>query len=588
VENVRIIKRYAAPATPRAVRTYEFGCRPPLSGAVAMLDVLRRMHDCWNAIVEVDRAYHARQRALLPPKPYAEDVARAREAYAAAQQAVRDYRRLRRTGAPTERLVELQQEARRRRLALEEWRRRSRAEVDVWRAQVNERRDALAALHRKRSEAVRQVLRRFGLWWAHAEDLLGRYEIARDRAWRAGRDLRFHSWRGEGRLVIRYRTGLPVPQAFEADTSCQIAPIPETAWTSPVRAERRRLARTVLRLRIGSDGRAPRWLVLPIVLHRPLPADGIIRQVAVVRRQLGDAYRYSATVVVATAPVAPRASGRACAVSPSWHVDVIAGTLRDRVWYGDRWLEPGVAILGAKSGLRVATVVWDDGRVWRCVLPQSDLDEWARVDEKRSQRDRDLEVLRRLVPAVGRVRSADRLARRLPHDEALRQDAHAWALLQAWVRHDDHHRQYAVHARAQLLLRRRESYRRFAAAVAREARVVLLPSVDWALLGRRPSAEVAGAGARPEDRYRVLAAPSTFVGILENAVERLGGAIRRLPAAGIASTCAVCGGPVEIAQDRLWQVCACGAEWDRHENACRVLLARAAEPPVREMVAAGV
>src|SRR5690606_14013043 len=80
-------------------------------------------------------------------------------------------------------------------------------------------------------------------------------------------------------------------------TRLQVDAIDPRAW-SGTRSERRLHARTTLRIRIGSEGRDPVWASFPMIMHRPLPPDGIVKQAAVKLARIGTRERWELHVTV--------------------------------------------------------------------------------------------------------------------------------------------------------------------------------------------------------------------------------------------------------------------------------------------------
>ena len=112
-------------------------------------------------------------------------------------------------------------------------------------------------LETERRLAVKQAQADSDLYWCNYDDTIAGYEIARRRALREGRELRFHGWDGTGKVTVRYQQGLPVAEAQGADRRLQFDPVDPLAWASPRRSERRKLARSKVRIRVGSQGRQP-------------------------------------------------------------------------------------------------------------------------------------------------------------------------------------------------------------------------------------------------------------------------------------------------------------------------------------------
>ena len=110
---------------------------------------------------------------------------------------------------------------------------------------------------------------------------------------------------------MRYQQGLAVAEVQGADRRLQFDPVNPLAWTSPRRSERRKLARSRVRIRVGSEGREPVWLELPVVLHRPLPEDGTVRSASVICEKVGSRERWRLLVTVARPErTSARGSGR--------------------------------------------------------------------------------------------------------------------------------------------------------------------------------------------------------------------------------------------------------------------------------------
>lgn len=488
-------------------RVYEYGCRVPVAGAVEAGDQMYRRHRLWNALVEIDHRYQEVVRDVCGELKY-------REAKADPQKAA-----------------------------------------------------ALDAAEQIRRVAVKQAQADSGLYWCNYDDVIAAYNAAR----RKPGELRFHRWRGDGKVSVRYQTGMPVAEAFSADTRLQFDQVPDEAYTHPVRAERRRLSRSVVRLRVGSERRLPVWLELPVVLHRPMPPDGSIRSAAVLRERLGTHDRWKLVVTVETGdvPGAARAAG-------SIGIDI-----------GWRRLP---------SGLRVCAWADNRGASGEVILPNGWLDERHKVDDIRSIRDQHFNSARsallawlkgETVPAwmqeetatLASWRSTSRLARltlrwrgeRFDGDEA------GYALAEAWRVKDRHLLEYEANLRDQLQRDRRERYRVFAAWVARTYGTVRLEAFDLRDVAEVPE-DADECLPLPVRQYRTLAAVSVLRLALEQACAREGAVVEKVDSRNTTRECHACGAVErwDAAAELRHRCRACGAEWDQDENAARNLLARPA------------
>jgi hypothetical protein len=180
---------------------------------------------------------------------------------------------------------------------------------------------------------VRQAQTDSNLYWCNYDDVISAYEIARRRTLREGRDLRFQPWDGTGKVTVRYQHGLAVEGVQAADRRLQFDPVDPLAWTSPRRSERRKLARSRIRIRVGSEGRQPLWLELPVIFHRPLPGDGTVRSASVICEKVGSRERWRLLVTVARPQRAMR-EGPAVAVDLGWRL--LPDGLRVAYWEDER------------------------------------------------------------------------------------------------------------------------------------------------------------------------------------------------------------------------------------------------------------
>lgn len=190
------------------------------------------------------------------------------------------------------------------------------------RALVEQRHSELATLERERRDRVKQGCASSGLYWGNYDDVAHNYETARIRALKRGGELRRQDWRGTGKLSVRYQTGLRI-EKLDSDTRFQIDPVDPRAWQSPERSVRRRLARTRARLRVTSNAdHSPVWLELPVVIHRPLPDQAVIRSAHIRRDVMGRQIRYRLLVTVSEpVRVAPDVESRpSVAIHTGWRL----------------------------------------------------------------------------------------------------------------------------------------------------------------------------------------------------------------------------------------------------------------------------
>lgn len=537
-----------------AYLVYEYGCLPPARGRRQALEQMLGRHRLWNALVAVEREYRS-QRALT----------------------LRDEAADRELEALSGRLAGFRQEIKARRQAA---RKRNvdisdlkegiaRAKIDLAsamaaarrsrRARIEEQTQRLDQLEAERRRGVKQAQAESGLYWCNYDDVIAKYESARKRALREGRELRFQTWTGAGKVTVRYQQGLPAAQVHGADKRLQIDPVSPLAWTSPQRSTRRKLARSNVRIRTGSDGRTPVWLELPVVLHRPLPPDGMVRSASVVRDELAGRERWRLLITVSQADREAR-EGPAVAVDLGWRL--LPQGLRVAYWEDEQGAQ-GELVLGPD-------VLWQFSKLndlkairdHHLRAAVAELKRWLQTNEAPGWMD-----LRR----VDECRDACPLLRiyREWRDRRIEGDAGVFGALTAWYERFRHLHVWEVNLRDQVVRHRKEVYRRFVAELLRTHGAVFLEELDIRSLARKD---------RPEDAMRnytgsmrVVAA----VSVLGRLFEERGGVVR-VSAPNTTQQCSWCGeGSGWDAADGVLHCCTgCGRVFDQDRNAARNILLR--------------
>jgi hypothetical protein len=511
--------------TGRPVRAYRFGALRPREGWPEALAQHRLRTLYWNELVRIDQ----------------ERRAAVEEAVAAA-------------AAPAE---------------TDEARRAARAAA--WREPaVRETADALRRAAYERQKEVRHGLVEQGLYWPNYLDVEASFQLAA----RGKEPPRFHRFDPlDGRIAFPFTNGAPARTILDgSDTRVRLEPIPP--WSAAANAARHAARTRLLRVRVGtSPDRQPIWFALPVILHRPLPADGVVRGVGVNWRRRGAGVVYSVTLVVEQPGALPEpGDGPAVALDLCW-----------------RRLEDG--------GLRCGYWRGEDGASGEVRLPASWLAAMERVEALRSLRDQHLNALRPALLAwidgapgvpdwlrearrwMSQWRSARRfagLAIRWRHQRFAGDDA-GLALIEAWRKRDKHLAEWEANLRDNLLDQRREIYRLAAVALSRRYARLVLEDFDLRRVTTRAGAADLPAAARHQ---RFMAAPSELRLALVNAFARDHGAaaVVSVPAAYTTLACHVCGqiDPTWDPAAALVTTCPhCGATHDQDARACYHLLERA-------------
>lgn len=560
----------------RDTRVYMYGLPRLVEGHAAVSEQIQAAHRYYNALIALERGRReqitAAQRALdtggleaqVAQAVAAVDEVRAALVYANVEKRARP---------------DLTAELRLARAHVKHARRVWRDARRAMRPALQARYDQIAAQTLDAHKALRAAS---GVYW-------GTYLLVEQAVEAARKSVvppRFRSWaHGAGRLGVQCQRGLAVTDLLVGtDTRLQIAPVPATDRSVSRRHDPARgIGRTILRLRVESTSeRAPVWAVWTLVLHRPLPDDGAIKQATVVRR------------------VTPGASGPG-RFRDELHLTIEAAQEPDRRAMPDRDRVETVAVdIGWRrlddGGLRVATWKDDRGSTGTFVLAPSDCEgSLTHAASLRGIRDRNLNALRtRLVawmhrgpvlpwPAtwdpqrlvLERWRSPYRFAalwawwrarRFAGDDEGFRLIDHWWTG-DGVLHHGDRHLwTWEANERQTALRRRRECYRCWAAELTRRYRIIVIEQFDLRPLASRPEVDEAAIPLETAARAnRVVVAIDTLRQALLIAAPRRGVQIVAVPAMNTTRTCHVCGSVESWDQAReVAHTCAvCGTTWDQ-------------------------
>lgn len=272
-----------------AIRVYEYGLLPPHTNAALVNEQMLRAHRYRNMLVEIERDRRQKIRAamaahpdLAPLEERLRSLCDQRDKLREEIQAQRRRTRSRSESADQRQAVkDLTAQIKPLRETVNATRTGVARDSSVKEAMVAAEEDAKARLKKARSEC--------GVYW-------GTYllqEQAADQARRERTPPKFVRWNGEGRVSVQIQKGIPLADLWGAGTQVQIQPVHPDAWDqtgTTRRGVRRRLSRTVLRLRVGSEGagnRIPIWAEWRMIMHRAIP-DGARIKVATVSRRRRD------------------------------------------------------------------------------------------------------------------------------------------------------------------------------------------------------------------------------------------------------------------------------------------------------------
>jgi hypothetical protein len=542
-------------------RVYAYGARSPLENADLVGDQLDRALRYRNGLVQLELWRRAQVEAVLAPEaPWLSGLS---ERVAALEADLHDARAAIRRQNSRQRRRDPARAAVRTATEIRTELRSARAELRAARKAaftdpvVQARMAALDEECRARGKVLRAES---GLYW-------GTY-LTVERALRAagsGAPPRFRGRQAPGQIAVQLQGGASWEEILEGTGQCrvEVLPLPEGATPGGRRSKR---PRAILHIRVGSEGprnRTPVWAQVPIVLHRPPPADARIKWVMVVRRQVGTHDQWGVQFVLARESWERSDTGEA------------RGTVA--VDLGWRTMEDG--------SMRVAYALGDDGWSGELTIPQEQLDRWRKPDDLRSERDREfarirteLEVwlgevevpewLGEATAALPTWRSPARLAALAIRwrGERFSGDEDVYHALEAWRTKDKRLYDWEAHQRQGCLRWRDDHYRRWAASLRRRYARVLVEDTDWGKVTGRPPAET-DTDFRRADRARI-ASPGRLRDLIEEGCDD----VVRVPAADSTRLCSLCGAGPARDWDRASEIdyrCEGGHRLDQDRNAAR-------------------
>lgn len=389
---------------------YKFGLGEPFNWGDDCSDELRRENTFWNALVEIEHDHVARVRALMMEDPKVAALQHRIEALKAQIADLRERRIKEKRAKNLAEVARLDARIKAARPAMVKAIEEAKAAGKAARAV---RKPQLDALNDQRFEAAKKARQDSGLYWGNYNAVFQSYERARSAAMKSKAELRFHRFDGSGRITNQIQGGITVEQLFNGTHSqVQCEPLPPGCYDIASPSARSRASRTVLSATIYTGPKRQRRLVRwPVMMHRPLPANGRIQEVVVHREKLGDTFRWSVTFLlrVPVENVQPRLGG-AVAVDLGWR--------------------------RTPEGLRVATFMRDDGKAEFVTLPTRECDDF--FDKIRSERAQSFALISQFLLSLPADTAPDALRDALCRyrqiAEKSRRARHAATIVNLWRR----------------------------------------------------------------------------------------------------------------------------------------------------------
>lgn len=570
----------------KVVTVRAFGAR--LLGGQAAQDlaseVFRAQNRLWNALVEIERgAREAYRAALVQSDTELADLQDRADAEQTTIDALIDSRnraRAAKRSKTVDKATDYAQGIKDATARLKELRARMK-EVKVRAKEAA--RPLIEAAELQRREKVKGAVAAADMWWAHSETVLLKFDVARVRAMKEGRDLRFHRYDGEGSMGVRFSVeGGSLAKIYGGSTSMLHIrdPLPEELGAmKAVKADGNR--RVIVELRAGGkvevgDVAKLRFLV---TMHggRELPTDAPLKTVTVTRRMHVNKPEWQIVFTFSRGATPEDAAG---ANLPSKAVGIDLGFRLVRDNDGNKALRVG----SVNDGNKVRYITLDHdwlGRMDRADRLRSDLDRVSNIFWESIKPQLDSDVLKSmeddqwLKVVAGRVRRAKgayygllvalcdaHKAAGEPLGEAVAQEMHDYKREATRLALQAHH------TRRKAVDHRKHLYRNAAAQIVREAGLIGIVDTDFRTIAATVTADGNDTElAQAARRYRTWAAPSELRLAIEQAGKREKVELADVPAKNNTRTCSACGHVHQDAIEDLTFVCAgCGKVWDQDEN----------------------
>lgn len=541
-------------------RVYKYGVRRLVSGEATINDQIYRMNRYWNRLVEIEQGFQLKREFALREGNLAlaqaqTGVDAAMSALEQAQEAVSQHKQATRAGKAPPLLQEAVKVARSAlKVARDSYRTaRKDAFTDDVKAQ-------LGLLAQERTATIREARHVCELYWGNYLDVEFHYKTARQRF--ANR-LKFHRASPEGKVSVWFQDGLPVADVQGKDSRLTLLSAAPFADHEKGNA---RLINGWLRLGTDPDTKMAILAQFEVILHRPLPTNGVIRHASLARRRIGTKWRYDLLVDVATPDPIP-----ATATLPLAALDI-------------GWRQ-------TEDGLRVAMLVDTDGTRRELTLPPTYLTRCRKIEDLQSIRDQNFNIAKAVLgkavaplelpewfsqqaATLAQWRSPARLAGLTLRwrDNRFSGDTEAYERCEAWRKQDKHLLEWESNQRENTQQFRLNVYRNFAAEVSRQYPALALEDFDLRSMAQADMPESI------KWMWKV-AALSELRTALAHAYSKAGQTIIEVDPAFTTKTCAVCAGngvealeEFDAARNLRHKCSRCGTEYDQDENAARNLL----------------
>jgi hypothetical protein len=588
--------------TDTPTRVFSYRCLPPITEQERVEEQYRLANQYRNVLVEIERRMRARFRDVVLACPDTRwPLLHAEDCEAAVDNAYDDLRAAKSGGGTPPNSV-LQHLEACKELRHEAW----AALAAAKRAHANDLRPGYEAA---RQQAHLEAKRARGDFSARGlrHGTYSRVEESVQRASKMAAPPKFQCYDGTGSIGTQLTgdapvRGLTVAELYSCeDTRIRLgrpgeadkhprAEVAGTTWADYWRLPknvRRHAARTYVDLRVGSNpDRSPIFARFPVVYHRPLPNNAVIKWAYVVRRRIGRRFEWRLQFTIEDdtfrSPHIPVGEG-VCAINLGWRnlLDDEKQVCGVRVGYlidGDgherelrvpeptrmRWTKPfDLASIRAKEFDLAVDLLCGWIATNASIAPQ-----WLREETRHARHWRAAKKLAAVIDRWKRERFDD--------DDAI------FDRMMAWAKQDRHLLHWQEHQRDRTIAHRREQYRLLATELCRTYSTIVIGEMDLndpRLSSRKPEEEGDPCEGRDQRRTARMAAPGELRETIRQIAHKYGTQIVEPPSFNITRACHVCGS-IETWNRRaeIWHRCSkCRTAWDQDANACHNLLRMFAE-----------
>lgn len=458
---------------------YSYGLKQPIDWSPQLEDQLYLQNRLWNRLVEIERAHGTKLGEASKGSPQVLELRASIEVARAERDQLRDERdqtRIRTRSRPA--VARLDEAIERKSALITTQVERLRDLARPLDGRVKER---ISALQAERRAAIAKARNEAGLWTTNSRAIVLEFERACKRLKGQPQPPSRRDFRGEGRFVNLLANSTRAPDITAGQCSGVVVDaVQEGAFDAPSRGERSRRQRTHLSITAFVQSGKRRMLRFPMMLHRPLPANALIRRVDVERRRKGARWEWMAHFHC-DLPESPRKPPSNAAAASK--VAIVVQSVR------------------GEKGLRVATAMDAGLQPEHCWIPGQWLEDVQYLTRRR-------EMLRQLLSAPRRVLSsmdwtdAPRVLREKVGGlnlEALssarlarivltwREQCPDWnplvlKSLERWRKRDKRWLEECAHLEGKLFERIRDHLRRWANAMASKFDALVISAADPAVL----------------------------------------------------------------------------------------------------------